>query len=104
LLFNSLQSYLDSIDRAVERINWSIQNYRNDATFNATAGAAFVRAGLSWDKEFDKLLNLLTKNGSIPNFKSRPIKELETDTFVWTRRLSMSVAISLYKVSETHLR
>jgi hypothetical protein len=67
-------------------------------------GPTFVRAGLAWDKEFDKLYTLWTKNGTIPNFKSRPIEELEMDSFVWSQRLSMSVATNLYKVSKTQLR
>jgi hypothetical protein len=75
----------------------------DDATFNSTMSDALFQTGLLWDTEFGKLVNLWTKNGTIPDFESRPENELERDGIVWAQRLSLSIATNLYKVGEIHL-
>jgi hypothetical protein len=86
------------------RINSIISATGDDTKFNSTMKAALFQTGLTWDEEFGKLTDLLTKNGTIPNYTSRPLQELQTDSFVWSQRLSMSIATSLYQVSETCFR
>lgn len=83
------------------KINWIIQEKSNDTVaFNSTMKATLFKAGLAWDEEYAKLISLLTKNGSISDILSRPFNETKMDNFVWSQRLSMSIATNLYQVSK----